>query len=130
MKAFKIFGLCLIAGAMLSGSRCSRPAKRGPMDKVAIVTDCKPSEDPVEVILGDTVKWDFGPPSSHSYAVHFKHRTPFLTKDPPITEKNKIKGDSLCSGTLGLLCYYEYVITKDGGKPCVDPGVHVGDGGP
>jgi hypothetical protein len=98
------------------------------MDRVVTVTNCQANPVTVEVAIDDTVRWDFGPPSSHTYAVHFK-RTPFSTPDPPIAQDNKVKGDVWCTLSLGLKCYYEYVITKDGGKVCGDPGVHVGPGG-
>jgi hypothetical protein len=130
MKAFKTFGLCLITTALISGSSCSvSSANRPPIDKVVTVTNCQPDQDPVEVARKDTVKWDFGPPSAHTYEVHFKTRTPFSTKDPPIAQKNPVKGDFWCTASFGTKCYYEYVITKDGGKLCADPGVHVGPGG-
>ena len=127
MKSLRIFGLCLITVALVSGSSCSRSTKRGPMDKVVTVKNCQPSEDPVEVVIDDNVTWEFAPPG-HDYAVHFKKRSPFSTPNPTVTEKNKVKGDFWCSLATNW-CYYEYVITKDHGKPCVDPGVHVGDGG-
>ena len=130
MKAFKIFGLCLITVALVGVSSCSLSStNRVPIDKVVTVKNCQPDQDPVEVAVEDTLTWDFGSSSGHTYAVHFKTRTPFSTADPPTAEKNKVKGDFWCTVSFGRKCYYEYVITKDRGKACVDPGVHVGPGG-
>ena len=127
MRALKILSLCLTTLALVSASSCNRHTTRVSIDKSVNVTNCQPDQDPVEVAIDDTVKWNFGP-SIHTYAVHFKKRTPFSTPDPPVGEKNKVKGDFWCSVSSGW-CYYEYVITKDGGKLCGDPGVHVGPGG-
>ena len=128
MRAFKLFSFCLTAAALAAIPSCGPSAKRAPVDKTVTVTNCKPDQDPVEVIVNDTVQWNFVP-SPLTHAVHFKTRTPFSTNDPPIAHKNTVKGDFWCN-ILGAGCYYEYVITKDGGKTCADPGVHVGSGSP
>jgi len=126
MRALKLFSLCLTGAALAAISSCGPSAKRAPLDRTVTVTNCKPDQDPVEVIVNDTVQWNFGP-SPPTYAIHFTSRTPFSTNDPPIGQKNKVEGDFWCNN-FGVGCYYEYVITKDGGKPCADPGVHVGSG--
>jgi hypothetical protein len=127
MKPVKMLGFFLIAAVVSMGSSCGRSRSLAPKNKVVTVTDCQPSEDPVEVALDDTVQWDFGPSASRNYAIHFTDRSPFSTLDPPIGQSHKVKGHFWCN-SLGIHCYYEYVITKDGGKTCKDPGVHVGPG--
>jgi len=125
MRGLKLFSLCLSAAALAVISSCGPSPKVVPVDKTVKVTECKPDQETVEVSPNDTVQWTFVP-SSPGYLVDFKNRTPFSTHDPPIGQKNTVKGDFWCN-TFGLGCYYEYVITKDG-KGCADPGVHVGSG--
>jgi hypothetical protein len=121
MKTLK---LCLTTVALAAISSCGPAPALVPANHPVTVTNCKPSQDPVEVQLNDTVQW-----TAPTYAVHFKSRTPFSTKDPPITQQNLVKGDFWCNH-FDLGCYYKYVITENGGKICADPGVHVGSGRP
>ena len=97
---------------------------------VNIRPDCTVDQDPVKVLIDDTVTWN--PPSSlHRYSLDFTNGSPFATSSIAAGSSAKVIGTGTCNkATVSFLtstpaCYFPYNPSKDTSKPCADPGVRV-----
>jgi hypothetical protein len=95
-------------------------------------------QNPQDVPLGYQLIWASPPPTSppHVYSANFwSSKVPFPPNPSgPVTTVNAgmgvtVTGDSECSSSTTIGCYFPYVILKDGMKACSDPGIHVDPNG-
>jgi len=129
MKLSKIIGYGLPA-ALLFGVPDYAYSQAAPAPVVHIkVANCT-APDTAKAWIGQDVIWDF-PPDGHHYSADFGNNSPFGVPSIPGGKPQPLKGTVLCNTwTVSVLtstpfCYFPYTLSKDGGKPCNDPGVRV-----
>ncbi len=132
MRAFRIFGCWLLAGALLAILGCGSSAyvKKGPEVKTNTVkiNNCSANPDWVQVAKNDTLTWIIDPPDGHSYSINFTKSTPISVPTVSPGQGHTVTGDFWCNtfgSVIGSWCEYQYNLIQDGTKTCPDPGVHV-----
>ena len=128
MKLSKIIGYTVLAALLfvIPGYVYSQPT---PPPVPVKVVNCT-AEPETKVSIGQDVVWEF-PNDGHKYSTDFPSTSPFPMHSIPGGQPLTLKGPFLCSKftvslfTKTALCYFPYNQSKDGGKPCNDPGVRV-----
>jgi len=129
VKLSKIIGYAMPAALLfvIPGYIYSQPTPPPVHVKVA---NCTADPETAKVSIGQDVVWDF-PSDGHKYSADFPGSSPFAVHSIPGGQPLTLKGTFFCSkitvsvATSTALCYFPYTLSKDGGKPCNDPGVRV-----
>lgn len=141
MKAFRMFGCCLLLAPLLSGlTSCnllrSLFPSPPPADHLVTVSNCTATPKWFPARTPDTVTWAVT--DVQTYSIDFNSKTPLnppLSVIPSMTSSQKVSktllGDSTCKNGHEINtgdCYFQYQLyAYPGGTKtlCVDPGIHL-----